>query len=258
MSAQEVTKLETSPSCGPSGTASTVTAFVASGTVSVFFIKINFTFLGFLLTISHRKGSAFEWARYPYYRQQWFVFHGFWYFNFFLLFSYSSANLGFSGRSALASINFVTCHDGFNLVDLVSYDHKHNEANGENNNDGANDNHRYFFILLSCYHLVLTLLKAGITVMKERPMTRVSTSSDGDNVLIFLLLLCFHLVFPWCWVCIINLFNLSLLLILSKVVMSCPWPKVETITPTARTTSSLGSTGNSTLIQRTSLNSQEG
>ena len=38
------------------------------------------------------------------------------------------------------SINFVTCHDGFTLNDLVSYDGKHNEANGENNNDGINDN----------------------------------------------------------------------------------------------------------------------
>ena len=44
------------------------------------------------------------------------------------------------GRRPYASINFVTCHDGFCLQDLVSYDHKHNEANGENNNDGANDN----------------------------------------------------------------------------------------------------------------------
>jgi isoamylase len=34
----------------------------------------------------------------------------------------------------------VTCHDGFTLNDLVSYDHKHNEANGEDNRDGANDN----------------------------------------------------------------------------------------------------------------------
>jgi isoamylase len=38
------------------------------------------------------------------------------------------------------SVNFVTCHDGFTLNDLVSYDHKHNESNGENNRDGANDN----------------------------------------------------------------------------------------------------------------------
>jgi glycogen operon protein len=44
------------------------------------------------------------------------------------------------GRGAKASINFITCHDGFTLRDLVSYDGKHNEANGENNNDGANDN----------------------------------------------------------------------------------------------------------------------
>jgi len=41
-----------------------------------------------------------------------------------------------SGRSPLASINFVTCHDGFTLQDLVSYESKHNEANGEGNRDG--------------------------------------------------------------------------------------------------------------------------
>ncbi len=44
------------------------------------------------------------------------------------------------GRKPYASINFVTCHDGFNLHDLVSYNEKHNEANGENNQDGSNDN----------------------------------------------------------------------------------------------------------------------
>jgi glycogen operon protein len=38
------------------------------------------------------------------------------------------------------SINFITCHDGFTLRDLVSYNHKHNEANGEDNRDGTNDN----------------------------------------------------------------------------------------------------------------------
>jgi isoamylase len=43
-------------------------------------------------------------------------------------------------REAEQSVNFVTCHDGFTLNDLVSYDMKHNEANGENNRDGANDN----------------------------------------------------------------------------------------------------------------------
>jgi isoamylase len=45
-----------------------------------------------------------------------------------------------SGRRPYASINFVTCHDGFTLCDLVSYNQKHNEANGEENRDGNNDN----------------------------------------------------------------------------------------------------------------------
>jgi len=45
-----------------------------------------------------------------------------------------------SGKRPHASVNFITCHDGFTLHDLVSYDHKHNEANGEDNRDGANDN----------------------------------------------------------------------------------------------------------------------
>ncbi|WP_017610414.1 glycogen debranching protein GlgX [Nocardiopsis xinjiangensis] len=44
------------------------------------------------------------------------------------------------GRRPMASINFITCHDGFTLADLVSYDHKHNEANGEENRDGTDDN----------------------------------------------------------------------------------------------------------------------
>jgi isoamylase len=45
-----------------------------------------------------------------------------------------------SRRPPLASVNFVTCHDGFTLNDLVSYNGKHNEANGEGNRDGSNDN----------------------------------------------------------------------------------------------------------------------
>ncbi|MER5490359.1 glycogen debranching protein GlgX [Streptomyces sp. NPDC002490] len=44
------------------------------------------------------------------------------------------------GRRPLASINFVTCHDGFTLHDLVSYNEKHNEANGEDNRDGEEHN----------------------------------------------------------------------------------------------------------------------
>ena len=45
-----------------------------------------------------------------------------------------------SGRAPATSINFITAHDGFTLMDMVSYDGKHNDANGENNNDGTNDN----------------------------------------------------------------------------------------------------------------------
>ena len=47
---------------------------------------------------------------------------------------------GHNGRSPFASINFVTAHDGYTLHDLVSYNDKHNEANGEENRDGNNNN----------------------------------------------------------------------------------------------------------------------
>jgi len=48
-----------------------------------------------------------------------------------------------SGRRPYASVNFVTSHDGFTLQDLVSYNEKHNEANGENNADGDNSNNSW-------------------------------------------------------------------------------------------------------------------
>ncbi len=51
------------------------------------------------------------------------------------------------GRSPRASINHVTVHDGFTLMDLVSYESKHNEANGEDNRDGSDDN-----LSLNCGH----------------------------------------------------------------------------------------------------------
>lgn len=47
------------------------------------------------------------------------------------------------GQQSNQSINFVTCHDGFTLADLVSYNDKHNEANGEDSRDGANDNNSW-------------------------------------------------------------------------------------------------------------------
>ena len=48
-----------------------------------------------------------------------------------------------SGRRPYASINFITCHDGFTLNDLVSYNEKHNQANGEDGRDGADDNNSW-------------------------------------------------------------------------------------------------------------------
>src|SRR6185312_10392748 len=55
-----------------------------------------------------------------------------------------SADLyGEDGRSAYNSVNFITCHDGFTLHDLVSYNGKHNEQNGEGNRDGSDDNHSW-------------------------------------------------------------------------------------------------------------------
>jgi isoamylase len=55
-------------------------------------------------------------------------------------FSGSSDLYEWSNRRPHASVNFVTAHDGFSLHDLVSYDHKHNEANKEDNRDGTDDN----------------------------------------------------------------------------------------------------------------------
>jgi glycogen operon protein len=52
----------------------------------------------------------------------------------------SAAQFQHNGRAPRASINFVTVHDGFTLTDWASYEHKHNEANGEDNRDGSDDN----------------------------------------------------------------------------------------------------------------------
>ncbi|MEI6531788.1 MAG: glycogen-debranching protein, partial [Chlamydiota bacterium] len=54
-----------------------------------------------------------------------------------------STDLYFDIGTPTCSINFITAHDGFTLRDLVSYNQKHNEDNGENNRDGANDNESY-------------------------------------------------------------------------------------------------------------------
>lgn len=49
----------------------------------------------------------------------------------------------YPGRGPLASVNFITCHDGFTLADSVSFQDKHNEANGEGNRDGSDDNNTW-------------------------------------------------------------------------------------------------------------------
>jgi glycogen operon protein len=55
----------------------------------------------------------------------------------------SSDLFSHDGREACNSINFITCHDGFTLHDLVAYNGKHNERNGENNRDGSDDNNSW-------------------------------------------------------------------------------------------------------------------
>jgi glycogen operon protein len=55
----------------------------------------------------------------------------------------SAQQFDHSGRPATVSVNFLTAHDGFTLEDVVSYDEKHNMANGEDNRDGHSDNHSH-------------------------------------------------------------------------------------------------------------------
>ena len=52
----------------------------------------------------------------------------------------SSETFNYRGRRPWTSVNFVTAHDGFTLRDVVSYNEKHNIANGENNRDGTDNN----------------------------------------------------------------------------------------------------------------------
>jgi glycogen operon protein len=55
----------------------------------------------------------------------------------------SADKFNWGGRRPWSSINFITAHDGFTLHDVVSYNDKHNEANGEDNRDGTSDNHSW-------------------------------------------------------------------------------------------------------------------
>jgi glycogen operon protein len=76
---------------------------------------------------------------------------------------------GDSSRHPYHSINFVTCHDGFTLCDLVSYQQKHNWANGENNCDGSNYNHSF-----NCGHEGPTD-NAAINAVRQRQMRNFLT-----------------------------------------------------------------------------------
>ena len=67
-----------------------------------------------------------------------------------------------SGRAPYHSINFVTCHDGFTLADLVSYNTKHNAANGEDGQDGTNDN-----LSWNCGHEKSADVKDGIDNQRD-------------------------------------------------------------------------------------------
>jgi isoamylase len=99
-----------------------------------------------------------------------------------------------SGRKPYASINFVTAHDGFVLVDLVSYERKRNEANGEENRDGADDNHSTNCgaegpsddaAVLACRAELTRSLVATLLLSQGVPMlaggTELSHTQGGNN-----------------------------------------------------------------------------
>ena len=72
-------------------------------------------------------------------------------------------------RGPTASLNFITCHDGFTLRDMVTYNDKHNEANGEHNSDGANDNNSW-----NCGAEGETD-DAGINALRDRQLRNAAT-----------------------------------------------------------------------------------
>jgi isoamylase len=85
----------------------------------------------------------------------------------------SAERFGDPARGPLAGVNFVTCHDGFTLADLVSYCDKHNEANGEGNRDGAGDNRSW---------------NRGVEGPSDDPVVRSRRARDQRNLLAALLL----------------------------------------------------------------------
>jgi isoamylase len=78
---------------------------------------------------------------------------------------------------ARQSINFVTCHDGFTLNDLVSYNQKHNQANGENNRDGRDDNHSWNcgFEGTCVEHSLNASMEAEVEALREKQIRNLLT-----------------------------------------------------------------------------------
>jgi len=98
------------------------------------------------------------------------------------------------GRHPTASVNFITAHDGFTLHDLVSYDNKHNDANGEENRDGTNDNHSYNYgaegptgeaEILDTRHRQMRNLMLTMLISQGVPMIcggdEIARTQDGNN-----------------------------------------------------------------------------
>lgn len=89
------------------------------------------------------------------------------------------------GRSAAASLNFITAHDGFTLRDLVSYSEKRNEANGENNRDGHSANHSEALASEEARGLRVRAMLATLMVSQGVPMLlagdELGNSQRGNN-----------------------------------------------------------------------------
>ena len=117
---------------------------------------------------------------------------------------------GHEEREPEQSVNFVTCHDGFTLEDLVSYDSKHNEENGEQNRDGADDNASW---------------NCGVEGPSDDPAVEALRSRQIRNFLAVLLISVGTPMLSWA--------------------TSCAARSAGTTIPTARTTRSAGSTGGS-------------
>src|SRR5262249_35412749 len=99
----------------------------------------------------------------------------------------SSDLYGRTGRRPYASVNFVTAHDGFTLTDLVSYDHKHNDANGDDNRssnsgaEGPSDDPEVLTISERRRRALMTTLLRSQGVPMIRHGDELGQTQDGNN-----------------------------------------------------------------------------